>query len=184
MPVPIEIIVEAPVEERPLPASQADVLTLFDEFGPGLRRYLRTRGLADDAVDDVVQETFLALFRHLCLGRPRHNLQGWIFEVGRRLASKHRARTLRRWEWEGPWTSAAAAVVDSAGTPEVQVMDDQRRARLQRVLRALPDRDRQCLVLRAEGLAYRDIAQALGISLGAVAKLLSRALAKIANSER
>jgi RNA polymerase sigma-70 factor (ECF subfamily) len=36
--------------------------------------------------------------------------------------------------------------------------------------------------LRAEGLRYRDIASVLGISLGAVAKSLTRALERLAAS--
>jgi RNA polymerase sigma-70 factor, ECF subfamily len=50
---------------------------------------------------------------------------------------------------------------------------------MQAVLRALPEQDRCCLSLRAEGLRYREIAAALGISLGAVSIALTRALARI-----
>ena len=180
----IEVVINAGVDEQSADATQADVLALFDELGPGLSRYLRSRGLPADAVDDIVQETFLALFRHLCLGRPRHNLPGWLFEVGRRLASKHLARVVRRRQREVPWTPIADAAIDPTGTPESQMLAEQRHVRLHRVIRALPARDRQCLLLRAEGLPYRDIARAVGLSLGGVAKALSRALVRIANSER
>jgi RNA polymerase sigma-70 factor (ECF subfamily) len=180
----IELVYSADIPDSPRSAIQADTLALFDDVGPVLYRYLRSRGLTEDAADDVVQETFLALFRHLSLGRPRHNLRGWIFEVGRRLASKQRVRALRRLDVEVPWRArVAAAAIDPGATPEAQVLADQRRSRLQRVVRALPERDRQCLLLRAEGLQYRDIAQALGVSLGGVAKALARALGRIAHSE-
>jgi RNA polymerase sigma-70 factor (ECF subfamily) len=49
------------------------------------------------------------------------------------------------------------------------------------VVRVLPETDRCCLLLRAEGLRYRDIARALGISLGAVSLSLGRSLARLAN---
>jgi RNA polymerase sigma-70 factor (ECF subfamily) len=182
--VSIELVYPADLSDLPAPAAQAETLALFDEIGPGVHRYLRSRGLTDDAADDVVQETFLALFRHLQLGRPRDNLRGWVFEVGRRLASKHRARASRRRRVELAWLPTLADVaVDPGGTPESQVIAGQRCLRLQRVVRALPERDRQCLLLRAEGLRYRDIAQALGVSLGGVAKALARALGRIANAE-
>jgi RNA polymerase sigma-70 factor (ECF subfamily) len=51
---------------------------------------------------------------------------------------------------------------------------------LRAVLQVLPERDRQCVALRAEGLRYRDIASTLGISLGAVAKSMARAMARLA----
>jgi RNA polymerase sigma-70 factor (ECF subfamily) len=50
---------------------------------------------------------------------------------------------------------------------------------MQAVLRALPEQDRCCLYLRAEGLRYREIAAALGMSLGAVSIALTRSLARM-----
>ena len=46
-------------------------------------------------------------------------------------------------------------------------------------MNALPERDRRCLFLRAEGVRYRDIAHQLGISLGSVANAIARALARL-----
>ena len=43
----------------------------------------------------------------------------------------------------------------------------------------MPERDRRCLYLRAEGLSYRDIARTLDISLGSVAKSLTRAVTRL-----
>jgi RNA polymerase sigma-70 factor (ECF subfamily) len=50
------------------------------------------------------------------------------------------------------------------------------------VVEALPDLDRRCLVLRAEGLRYREIAGVLDISLGAVSLSLGRSMARIARA--
>ncbi len=46
-------------------------------------------------------------------------------------------------------------------------------------MRALPEQDRACLALRAEGIRYREIAEILGVSLGTVALSLERSLAKL-----
>ena len=43
----------------------------------------------------------------------------------------------------------------------------------------MPERDRHCVCLRAEGLTYRDIASTLGVSLGSVAKAMVRAIARL-----
>jgi RNA polymerase sigma-70 factor (ECF subfamily) len=74
-------------------------------------------------------------------------------------------------------------VVDPAADPEQQLSDDRRRLRLCHVLRAMPERDRQCVYLRAEGLRYRDIARTLGISLGSVAKSLTRAITRLTSAD-
>jgi RNA polymerase sigma-70 factor (ECF subfamily) len=50
------------------------------------------------------------------------------------------------------------------------------------VVQALPEQDRRCLFLRAEGLRYREIAAILDMSLGAVSLSLGRSLARIARA--
>ena len=68
---------------------------------------------------------------------------------------------------------------DAAPNPEEQFASGQRLKCVQAVLQALPEQDRCCLYLRAEGLRYREIAAALGISLGAVSIALTRSLARL-----
>src|SRR5262249_29120531 len=130
--------------------------------------------------EDVVQEVFVSLFHHLRLGRSRRNLRAWVFRVGHNLALKQREKAMRRQRIEGAWDAAAAgAFIDESANPEQRLADAQRTERLRSIVRALPERDRQCLYLRAEGLRYREIATALQISLGSVAKSLTRALARL-----
>jgi RNA polymerase sigma-70 factor (ECF subfamily) len=43
----------------------------------------------------------------------------------------------------------------------------------------LPQRDRACLALRAEGFRYREIADILGISLGSVAASMANVARKV-----
>jgi RNA polymerase sigma-70 factor (ECF subfamily) len=78
----------------------------------------------------------------------------------------------------------ADAQADSALNPEQQAAAAQRQMRLQSLVRALPEQDRCCLALRAEGLRYREIAEILGISLGSVAGSLARSLHRIARADK
>lgn len=163
-------------------SAHSEVLRLFDDCAPGLRRYVSGFGLTVEATEDVVQEVFLQLFRHLRLGRSRANLPGWIFRVGHNLALKQREKTARRHRWEGTWdVTLVHRVTDPAANPERQLADDRRTRRLRAVVLALPERERQCLFLRAEGLRYREIAKTLDVSLGAVAKSLARTMTRLAN---
>jgi RNA polymerase sigma-70 factor (ECF subfamily) len=163
---------------------QAEVLRLFDECAPRLRRYVRAFGLSAETTEDVVQEVFLQLFRHLQLGRSRANLRGWVFQVGHNLALKQRAKTAKRQKTEAPWDAALfELLIDPEANPEQQLAEERRTRRLRAVLSVLPERDRQCLCLRAEGLRYRDIAKVMNISLGAVAKSLTRAITRLTNAD-
>jgi len=175
---------------------EAEVLALFDECGAPLIRYVGAFGVNAPDTEDVVQDVFLSLFRHVQLGRPRTNLRGWLFRVAHNLALKQRLRTKRRQAIEttvtttnrttdttGAPNAAQAAGLDNGPNPEQQLASLERRQRLLAVFRALPERDRRCLSLRAEGLRYREIADALGLSLGGVAKSLARSMTRMVNAD-
>ncbi len=132
---------------------QQEVLELFDAAAPGLRRYVRSCGLTPEVAEDVVQEAFLALFRHLCGGGARHNLRGWLVQVSYRLALRHREKAARLQRHESTWEGEIAeAVADPGDNPETQLTTREHQGRLQAVFRALPERERQCVSLRAEGV--------------------------------
>lgn len=160
-------------------AVEEEVLSLFDKFRDPLLRYVCAFGLPVGEGEDLVQEVFLALFRHLRGSGARTNLQGWLFRVAHNLALKRHAEQRRERGYihaDGP---AAYGVLDPRQDPEEQLADAQERGRLMAVLNALPERDRHCVRLRGNGLRYRAIAQVLGISLGAVAKSLTRSIARL-----
>ena len=156
------------------------VLSLFDAHRDGVWRYVRSFGLDDGDAEDVTQEVFLVLCRHLRRGGARTNLPGWIFRVAHNLALKQRA-------WEARWTRLRSRLLctpsEPSTNPEDRYAGDQRQARMMAVISALPERDRRCLQLRAEGLRYREIAHVLGVSLGTVANTMTRAVARIRRAD-
>ena len=156
-------------------ALEQEVAALFDELRVPVLRYLHTFGLSSHDAEEIAQEVFLALFQHLRRGKPRTNLQAWIFRVAHNLGLK-RCQSLRRVTPEPP---DAAAHPDPEPNPEQQAAASQRQQRLLAVVDALPELDRRCLYLRAEGLRYREIKEVLGISLGAVALSLERSLGRL-----
>ena len=66
---------------------QTNLLELYDELRPPMGRYLSCVGLSRERAEDVIQETFLRLYRHLLAGRPEENLRAWIFRVAHNLAA-------------------------------------------------------------------------------------------------
>lgn len=163
----------------PRPAVEAEVVELFDRFRERLLRYLLNFQLPVADAEEVIQEVFLALFLHLRSGKSRENLRGWLFRVAHNLALKRRQRERSASFEELPVEDRTS---DPSPNPEDQMLAAQRQERLRAVYRALPERDRRCLWLRAEGLNYREIAGVLEISLGAVALSLGRSLARMARS--
>jgi RNA polymerase sigma-70 factor, ECF subfamily len=158
---------------------ECEVINLFDQYRNPLLRYVLSFGLSVHDAEEVTQDVFLALFCHLQRGKSRRNLRSWIFRVAHNLALKQRAANKRLQAALDDDSTIAQAKLDAAPNPEEQVTSGQTLRRLRTVLRALPEQDRCCLVLRAEGLRYREIAATLGISLGSVSLSLTRSLARL-----
>lgn len=166
-------------------AAEVDVIELFDEFRDRLFRYVLTFGLPVEDCEEVIQETFLALFQHLTRGKSRRNLRGWLFRVAHNLALKTRLRSRRDAQAPSEETLTLDGIMDPAPNPEHQLERAQTRWRLVAAFQALPEQDRRCLSLRAEGLRYREIAGVLDISLGSVSMSLARSLTRLTRvSER
>lgn len=164
-------------------ALEVEVVALFDQLRAPLLRYVLSFGLDTADSEEVIQEAFLSLFQHLRDGKSRANLRGWLFRVAHNMALKRRYRNQRGPETLGE-SAGGDAVVDPAPTPEDQVLTGELQQRLRAVIDVLPEVDRRCLFLRAEGLRYRDISEVLDISLGAVSLSLSRSLARISRASR
>jgi RNA polymerase sigma-70 factor, ECF subfamily len=160
-----------------------EVIRLFDQFRGPLLRYALSLGLSIQDGEEIIQEVFLALFRHLQLGKSRQNLRGWMFRVAHNLSLKRRRDRQRSPNGADRDGTLVESRVDTAPNPEEQVLSAQRQGRLVAVLNVLPEQDRMCLRLRAEGLRYREIARVVGLSLGAVSISLTRSLARLMSAD-
>jgi RNA polymerase sigma-70 factor (ECF subfamily) len=165
-------------------AVEEEVIELFDEYRRRLLRYVMSIGLTAGHGEEIVQDVFLALFRHLRMGRPKDNLRGWIFRVAHNLALKTRMSEQTRPDRAEFDDVVATAQADPRPNPEQQLASVQRQRILMATMRALPERDQYCLNLRAEGLRYREIAEILEMSLGGVANSLSRSLARLERADQ
>jgi len=171
------------VADSPAPDIHCEVMQFFDDYRDKLLRYAISFGIDVEDGEDVIQEVFLALFRHLHAGRSREHLRGWIFRVTHNLALKQRSARSKQRIRNPSDDSLIQAQLDPEANPEEKMSAAQQQRRLIGAFNALPERDRCCLSLRAEGLRYREIADVLGMSLGAVSNSLARSLARLARAD-
>ena len=141
---------------------------LFEAHGAAVYRFAAVLLKHPQDAEDCVQETFLKLLRHLEAGGDTSNIRGWLFTVAAH-AARDRQRSRMRWI---PWLPAHDRSVAPAPFPD----EDGRLARARAALATLSPRDRLVLVLRAQGLPYRDIASAAGIKPSSVGQILARAV--------
>ncbi len=163
---------------------EQQVMSLFEQYRDPLLRYSLSFGVPLPDAEEIVQEVFLALFRHLRLGRSREHLPGWIFRVAHNLTLKRRHANRRLPIATMEQAEIAALRPDPKPNPEDACSEAQRQRRLRAVVQAMPALDRCCLRMRAAGLRYREIAVALEISLGSVSISIARSLGKLLRADR
>lgn len=137
-------------------------------------QYVRRR-LAPDfsAVDDTVQETFLAAWGQLAAFRGDASLKTWLLGIARHKVEDHyRSRLRERLASE----EESAEIVSSAPLPD-QWLDDRRtEERARRILDSLPEHYRLALRWRYwEKRSCQEMAASTGRSEKAVERLLARA---------
>jgi RNA polymerase sigma-70 factor (ECF subfamily) len=172
---------EAPLRTREI---EIEVMDLFEQYRLPLLRYTVSFGVQVWDAEEIIQEVFLSLFRHLRLGRSRRNLRGWIFRVAHNLALKQRNADSRLLKLVCDDADSVAPQRDPSPNPEESCLGIQRQQRLMAVVQSMPDIEQSCIWMRAEGLRYREISKALGISLGSVSTFLTRAIAKLVRADR
>jgi RNA polymerase sigma-70 factor (ECF subfamily) len=154
-----------------------EVTALYRELREPLLRYLVCLGLSSDEAQDVVQDAFLSLHRHLASGGAQDNIRGWVFRVAHNQARNRQGSYHRR--FGEPLTLEIDARLDET-TPERIVLENEKLRRLGEAIGLLTDSERECLLLRAEGLRYREIGGVLGIPTSTVGDTIERAIKKLA----
>ncbi len=157
-------------------SARAEAAWWFDELRIPVYRYLVCNGLGTADAEEIVQETFLRLYRHLDGRGNRPNLRGWIFEVARNAARDRRKSA--RWQ-RTVALDPAAGFADPGAGPEDQAMQEERGRRLTAAIEKLSPQQRECILLRIAGLRYREIAEVLGINVASAGELVARATARL-----
>jgi RNA polymerase sigma-70 factor (ECF subfamily) len=153
-----------------------DVAKLYDEHHAALFRYLFRLTGDGDLAADAVQETFARM-----LARPPRdeNPKAWLFTVATNHIRKLSNRTKRRLTLLSA-DRATRQVADPPPAPDAAAHAGQVRATVRAALDALSDRERTVLLMREEGFAHREIADAIGTTTGSVGTMIARALDKLA----
>ncbi len=144
---------------------------LFTESAGDLTRYFSRRHGGHEGVQDLVQETFLQMARGMRDGKSPTCARGYLFGIARRLS-------------QAAWTARTEVKIvpfepnsdDSAAHPPA----DDRVLAARETISTLEPLQREILDLRfSQGLAYAEIAEALGIPIGTVRSRLHHAIAEV-----
>lgn len=142
---------------------QRAATALVERHAPSVARFAASLGVREE-IDELVQDTFVRAFQSLETFRADSQLRTWLFTICKRLLlDRIRAERRRR---------DVAEVDERDAATEYDALDvmvgDELAERLRGAVSGLTDLQREVFSLRVnEGMAYAEIAQAVGSTEGA-----------------
>jgi RNA polymerase sigma-70 factor (ECF subfamily) len=175
-------------------AQQAAAWMELVRVAQGVVMGLLVRHVRPQEREDLFQEVFLRIHRHLGSYRGESALSTWVYQVALNVIRTHWAELQRRHarevlatDWCKPEDGEEQAwdVPVPAEQEQVLTEGEQRLTlgKLRALIAAMPPLDRQVLFLRdVDGCAYDEIAARLQVPLGTVKSRLARARVKLADA--
>jgi RNA polymerase sigma-70 factor (ECF subfamily) len=129
----------------------------------------------EDALD-VVQETYLRLYRKIDTYRPGNNFQGWLLQIAKNLSIDFfRKNTRKKQEWHDSRTVDELPL--SSGDHGAEERSSDLRGILSRCVERLAERQKMVFIMRHyNGLQFNEISETLRISTGTAKSLHFKAV--------
>jgi len=136
-----------------------------------------------DVAEDIVQETFLRVYRKRYNYKAIANFSTWIFTIAGNLA-KSELRRRKRWKFFSLDASSENErqfeLPDNGIKPDraasVSILDEN----IQNAIDGLPDKYKESLILRdIEGMSYKQIADITNVPVGTVKSRVNRSRKKL-----
>jgi RNA polymerase sigma factor (sigma-70 family) len=142
---------------------------LFDNEFARVFRYLDRLSGEPDLAADLAQEAFIRLYQR---GSMPERPIPWLVTVAMNLFRNVRNSQARRARLLAG-ARVEMTLADPPGLPDQDAENDS--VRVRKALNALTERERELLLLRAEGYSYGDLAVALQLHQPSIGTLLARA---------
>jgi RNA polymerase sigma-70 factor (ECF subfamily) len=181
-------------------ADEAAFAALLDAWSPSMLRAARTYVANEDAAEDVVQETWLAVIRGIDRFEGRSSLRTWVYRILVNIAKTQGVKDSRTVAWASLTPEDTGPTVDSGRfrrpedpypghwrrfpaawpSPESDVVSREVQATIEAALADLPHRQRVVITLRdVAGYTSEEVCSILDISAANQRVLLHRARAAV-----
>jgi RNA polymerase sigma-70 factor (ECF subfamily) len=147
---------------------------LFRDHYPRVVRLLTQLTGDQGQAEEIAADVFSKLARRSALLASREDVAAWVYRVATNAGLDALRANSRRRRKEEAAGAERLRMSDDPGALE-EMLRQERGSRVRGVLSTLKPRDAQLLLLRTGGMAYREIAQTLGVQSSSVGTLLARA---------
>jgi RNA polymerase sigma-70 factor (ECF subfamily) len=175
-------------EDLMLRVQQGDVAALgplYDRFAGPLLGYLFHTVGDSDAAQDLLHDVFLSLIDAAGSYEHPRPVKPWLFTIARNRALNYlkKARPRVSLDRVGEGQPLAERLAGAEKLPGQAALESESRTRLLKALDLLGPGEKEVVVLRlGQGLRYREIGEATGLSEEAVRQRMSRAIKKLRES--
>ena len=137
-----------------------------------------TRLLGDPTrAEEVANDVFWRLHQQPALLRDKGNLSGWLYRTATHLGIDQMRASARRTRYEAAASKDKERNPSSEGPLESLIIEE-RRSRVRAVLASIRPMQAQLLILRASGLSYKELGEALEVKQSGIGTMLHRAEAE------
>jgi RNA polymerase sigma-70 factor, ECF subfamily len=159
---------------------EEQIARLYDELRHPIFHHLLCMRIAPEEAEEVIQESFLRLYKHLHAGGREDNLRGWLYRVAHNLSSSRRkGRKFLADTSPEVWQEISLSASDPGAGPEELLLRKEKMMRLHRDIAGLSELQQNCIRLRVEGFRYREIAEILDVTTSTVAGSLRHAVERL-----
>jgi RNA polymerase sigma-70 factor (ECF subfamily) len=143
-------------------------------------RVLRLLGIPQTDREDVAQEVFIRVFKHLSGYRPGKSFSGWVYRITVNAAHDHQTKAGRRGSREVTWDEHREDSPDARPGPGEILAERENMGKLESAVLSLSERERAVFVLcELEGLSTKEVAQSLRITTITVRRHMARARSRL-----
>jgi RNA polymerase sigma-70 factor (ECF subfamily) len=156
------------------------VSRLYEELYARLFRHLVLSGSTAAEADDLIQEGFLKLFRYLGSGQKVDNPRSWLMRVMHNLRIDEIRKRKLEFALDRPEFECLVSQLHSkAPDAEAQIIEQEHLERIRAAVDKLAPRQYQYLLLRAEGLKLREIAEMFRVTVQTVSESCAKAMLEL-----
>lgn len=142
-------------------AGQAEAFRLLIiDIAPAVLTFLRRRVAAAGELDDILQETLIAVYESRHTYDPKRPFEPWLYAIARNIGADHQRRHWKRASWQELVDEQPEAGADSGEHARLDLKD---------ALKRLPRLQREAfMMLKIEGLTVSQASARAGVSIAAM----------------
>lgn len=160
--------------------AHSNLEAIFTIRRPEFIRFLAKFGVAAADAEDITQEVFLRMYEPERATRQPHRPYEWLLACARNLAISRFRRGGREIKVVGDlWSKWERTLADPACDIEGMHIHRERCRKLARAIAALDPDEQQCILLRSDGVTFRQIGETLQLPLRRVVYLTHLATEKL-----